>query len=141
MAKSLFGRATGTSATIRCDQGRVAVCHRTEVEGSEPLIGAVADNQGSNAENRIHRRQRDDAVPGDHSNPRVNDVEIIADAAEKQEDRNVQEHVDAVHKPPHIGSIKALKQISSDPPALVRGCTGIGVLHEFAAPLLDKGAC
>ena len=68
-------------------------------------------------------------------------MEIIADATEKQEDRDVQKPVNAVHEPLHVKFIKALKQISSDLTALVWGCMGIGILQEFAAPLLNKSAC
>ena len=53
----------------------------------------------------------------------------------------MQKPVDAVHKPPYVEPIKALKQISPHPPALVRGRTGIGALHVFGAQLLDKSAC
>lgn len=105
------------------------------------MIRAVADKQGENAESRVQHHQGEDTVPGDHANPRVSVVKVIAETAEKQEDRNVQENVDAVHKPPDVESIEALKQIRSHPPTLVRRRTGIGVLHEFVAPLLDKTAC
>ena len=50
------------------------------------MVRAVADDQGENAEDRIPRRRDDDTVPGNHPNTWVNVMEIIADAAEKQED-------------------------------------------------------
>ena len=68
-------------------------------------------------------------------------MEINADAAEKQEDRNVQNHVDAFNEPPHMELMKALEQVRSHPPALGRDPTVMSTGHEFAAPLLDKGAC
>ena len=105
------------------------------------MVGAIADEQGEDAESRVQRHQDEDTVPGDHANPWVNVVKIIAEAAEKQEDRDMQNSVDTVHKPLDVESIKALKQIRSYPPALVGRRTGIGVLHEFVAPLLDKTTC
>ena len=62
------------------------------------MVGAVADNEGEDAESRIHHRQRDDTVPGDLADSRVKVLKIVAEAAEKQEDRDVQKRVDAVHK-------------------------------------------
>ena len=53
----------------------------------------------------------------------------------------MQNSVDAVHKLPDVEPIEAFKQIRSYASALVRHRTGIGVLHEFVAPLLDKTAC
>ena len=47
-------------------------------------------------------------------------------------------HVDAIHERPHLKLIEASIQVCAHSPALMWGDTGIGVLHKFAAPLLNK---
>ena len=68
-----------------------------ERRGHERLEGAVADNQGETPR-AAYASTDADTVPGSQADSRVKVVEIVADAAEKQEDGNVQNCVDAVHK-------------------------------------------
>ena len=62
--------------------------------------------------------------PGGPANDRVDALEIIADATGKNNDPDNQGHADVIHDPPHVESIKAVKQRSSHPSALVWGPYG-----------------
>ena len=51
------------------------------------------------------------------------------------------EHVDAIHERSYLKLIEASIQICAHASTFVWGHSGIGVLHEFATPLLDENGC
>ena len=72
------------------------------------MIGEAEKNQGRDAEGGIHHQESVDAVAGDDADRFGKIVQEIADSPEKQEDRDVQEHVNSIHEPPHLGMMKTL---------------------------------
>jgi hypothetical protein len=73
------------------------------------VIRGADKNQRRNAEGRIHDQRREETVAGDEADGLREIVQEIADGPEKQENGDVQEHVNSVHEPPHLGLVKALK--------------------------------
>jgi hypothetical protein len=72
------------------------------------VIGEAEKYQGRDAEGGIYHQESDDTVVGDGADRFGKIVQEIAECPEKQEDRDVQEHVNPIHEPPHLGMIKTL---------------------------------
>jgi len=48
----------------------------------------------------------------------------------------MQDYMNSLDEPPHLGSFKAMKKIGSDTTALMGRAAGIGIPLEFMTPLL-----
>ena len=73
------------------------------------IIGRITEYQGRDAEENIDYQRRKKGVTSDGAEVVMDGVEEIADGPEKKEDGDVQEHVCAVHEPPHLELVKALE--------------------------------